>query len=272
MEMEAMGIIKSVLAGMAVGKFWDVLEDCFGYDEDLASRPPAPTPVPEEQEADLPVESSTTKGAVEAQQGSKKRKSGTVAKVVKKPKGISGPAIPIKDATMVFPKHKERYHYAGNPGQFIGPRRSVRHPSTGEIRGVYSCEYTNKVATNAPPCSFINEQRNQMAQHIREYHLGVALGCWVCQLTGREYKVYGGKAWFDHMKARHGETHTEDEFFKPANLDLSSVKLADEVPLDQFLQLLNEQQPEASVSVTESESAIEMKIEVDAEIHVPPTE
>ena len=39
-----MGIIKSVLAGMAVGKFWDVLEDCFAYNEDLADRPPQPTP------------------------------------------------------------------------------------------------------------------------------------------------------------------------------------------------------------------------------------
>ena len=269
MEMDCMGIIKSVLAGMAVGKFWDVLEDCFAYNEDLADRPPQPSPVPEEKESDLPASSTTTKGAVEARSGSKKRKSGSTVKVVKKPKGIVAPGIPLKDATTVFPTHRDRYHYAGNPGQYIGPRKSVRQPS-GEIRGVYSCQYTQHVDTGAPPCNFINEQRNQMAQHIREYHLGIALGCWICQLNGKEYKVYGGKAWSDHMKIHHGETHSEADFFKPAHLDLSGVKLADEVPLDKFLQLLGEQQSGASVTVTESATDVEVKLEVATEGDQPP--
>ena len=256
---------------MAVGKFWDVLEDCFAYNEDLADRPPPASPVPEEKESDLPADATTTKGASEAR-GSKKRKSASAIKVVKKPKGVITPGIPLKDATTVFPMHRDRYHYAGNPGQHIGPRKSVRQPS-GEIRGVYSCQYTQHVDTGAPPCSFINLQRNQMAQHIREYHLGVALGCWVCQLNGKEYKVYGGKAWLDHMKIHHGETHSEDDFFRPAHLDLSSIKLADEVPLDKFLQLLGEQQSETPVVVTESATGVEVKLEVstgEPQVQAPP--
>ena len=38
-EGECMGILKTTMAGMAVGKFWDVLENAFGYDEDFADVP-----------------------------------------------------------------------------------------------------------------------------------------------------------------------------------------------------------------------------------------
>ena len=72
------------------------------------------------------------------------------------------------------------------------------------------------------------------------------------------------------MKIHHGETHSEADFFKPPHLDLSGVKLADEVPLDKFLQLLGEQQSGASVTVTESATDVEVKLEVATEGDQPP--
>ena len=265
-EADCMGILKTTMAGMAVGKFWDVLVSSFGYDEDLADRPASPPPVPEERPGDLPARSQTTKAAAES--GSKKkRKSGTPVRLIKKPRGVTGSPIPLDAAEVMFPTSSKRYHYTGSPGPFIGPRKSVRNPS-GEIRGVYTCEYTKRAsdAHELIPCAFINESRNQMAQHVREYHMGVALGCWICHLEGREYKVYGGKAWHDHMVHRHSTTHKEADFYHPAHLDLSAIQLADEVTLPDFLRLLSEQQPKEVVSqTTETSTSVEMKLEV------PPT-
>ena len=258
-----MGILKTTMAGMAVGKFWDVLENTFGYDEDLADRPDSPPPAPEERPSDLPAGSQTTKAAAE---GKKKRKSGTPIRQVKKPRGVSGPPIPLDAAEVMFPTSSKRYHYTGSPGPFIGPRKSVRVPS-GEIRGVYTCEYTKRAsdAQELTPCGFFNESRNQMAQHVREYHMGIALGCWICHLEGREYRVYGGKAWHDHMVHRHGKTHIEADFYHPAHLDLSAIQLADEINLPDFLRLLSEQQPgEVRSTTTETSTSVEMKFEVPA--------
>ena len=270
-EGECMGIMKSAMAGMAVGKFWDVMEGAFGYDEEAVDEPSPPSPPPVEEESDLPPGAQITKAAAEKTKGSK-RKSSTPSRRVKKPKGISVPAIPLDAAETVFPTNEDRYHYAGNPDPFIGARKTVKLPSTGEIRGVYPCNHT-KVAgqeKDRPPCTYVNESRLQMAQHIREYHLGVALGCWICQLAGKEYKVYGGKAWMDHMRRHHGKSHREAEFFKPAHLDLSIIRLDDEVTLPDFLRLLAEQQPEGVVTTTtETAGGVEMKLEVTTDPELP---
>ena len=266
-EAECLGVMKSTMAGMAVGKFWDVLEDAFGYDEEAHDEPDPPSPVQLEREADLPAAAKTTKAAAEKAQGGAKRKSSTPSRRPKKPKGVGAPPISLSAAQIIFPTNADRYHYAGNPGPFIGARKTVKMLTTGEIRGVYSCQYTQVAGhgKELPSCNYVNESRLQMAQHVREYHMGIALGCWVCQLAGKEYKVYGGKAWMDHMRRFHGQTHREAEFFKPAHLNLSVVQLDDEISLPDFLRLLSEQQPEG-VTVTTSETAgsVEMKLEVPA--------
>ena len=272
MEADCMGILKSAMAGMAVGKFWDVLEDVFGYEEDLLDVPKPPSPQPEEAAQDLPPGATTTKAAAEARasktSGSQKRKKSGQKGSTKKPRGVLTLPIPLEKAGMVFPTKEERYHYAGNPDPFISARKSVKKLDSGEIRGVYACRYTELAASESEdsvPCSFVNESRIQMAQHVREYHLGVALGCWICQLVGKEYKVYGGKAWLEHMKKHHGKTHREFEFYKPAQLDLSVIKLDDEITLPDFLRLLAEQKPEGvSAVATDTATSVELKLELPA--------
>ena len=76
----------------------------------------------------------------------------------------------------------------------------------------------------------------------------------------------------EHMRRHHGKSHREAEFFKPAHLDLSIIRLDDEVTLPDFLHLLAEQQPEGVVTTTtETAGRVEMKLEVAAEPPLPPS-
>ena len=68
-EAECLGVMKSTMAGMAVGKFWEVLEDAFGYDEEAHDEPDPPSPIPLEKEADLPAAAKITKAAAEKSSG-----------------------------------------------------------------------------------------------------------------------------------------------------------------------------------------------------------
>ena len=106
-----MGILKSAMAGMAVGKFWDVLEEVFGYEEDLLDVPAPPSPQPEEAAQDLPPGATTTKAAAEARasktSGSQKRKKSGQKGSTKKPPGCTDPPDPTRQGWNGF-SHQRR--------------------------------------------------------------------------------------------------------------------------------------------------------------------
>ena len=111
-----MSLIKSVLAGTATGKFWDVLENAFGYQE---LDPPEDTVSPDEDAQDLPSESITTKGDL------KRKKAQSAARAVKRPKGCPRDPLPAAACQLYFPTMKGRHHYVGNPGVYIRDRQVI---------------------------------------------------------------------------------------------------------------------------------------------------
>ena len=256
-EAECMGVVKSTMAAMAVGKFWDILENAFRYEEDPTAITEANPVVPDEEE--LPPSSQISKAATERefQSGSKKRKSTTPSWHTKEPRGVKAPAIPLDAAVIHFPTHDSHYHYTGNPGIYINARKLVKCL----LESFAECIHA----------SILRKLRLiRLHLHYPPAHLGIALGCWICQIAGKEYCVYGGKAWMEHMKKFHGKTHQEAEFFKPAQLDLSEVRVADEISLDNFLHLLSLQKPAGvKVSTTKSATDVEVKLELPA-VQGPP--
>ena len=257
MRQDAMSLIKSVLASTATGKFWDVLENAFGYRE---LDPPKDTVSPDEDAQDLPSESVTTKGDL------KRKMSQPATRTTKRPKGCPRDPIPSAACQLYFPTMKGRHHYVGNPGVFIGDRQVVedRESSGGVSRkGVYRCLLDERAPAGLkkePPCAFVNESRPQLATHIREYHLGICLGCFVCYSNGADWRVFSGRQWETHMK-KHGLT--EEAMFQPAGLDLRALLIKDEVtPQELTKAMQGTPGPNLSVSTTETAEDLTVKIEI----------
>ena len=276
---DAIAAGKAIMAGTATAKFWDVMENAFGYEEDVvethyAERQAARerAAAAEEEAADaqeMPTEAIVTKGDVEKGPTKPLKKRPLPAQpeaTTKRPKGTFTDAIPLGDAEVFFPTMSGRYHYVGNPGIFISDRKKVPEKAN---QGCYAClftERTSEVSKRYPRCHFISESRPQVATHIREFHLGVALGCWVCFNQQTEYRVYSGRAWKIHMDQFHGVEGREklsfEDYFKPSGLDLRTICVVDEVTVDQFLSAVQEHAPTATVATTETSESVQVKIEL----------
>ena len=254
MRQDAMSLIKAVLSGTATGKLWDVLEGAFGYHE---QDPPAEEVSADEEARDLPAEGTVTKGSL------KRELAQETKRAVKRPKGCPRDPIPPAACQLFFPTMKGRHHYVGNPGPFISDRQVVedRGSSSGVSRkGVYQCLFDEKAPEGVkkqPPCAFINESRPQLATHIREYHLGICLGCYVCYEAGNDWRVFSGRQWETHMK-KHGLS--EEAMFRPANLDLRTLLVKDEVTPQELVRAM---QGATSVSTTETGGSLTVKFEVE---------
>ena len=191
---DAIAAGKAIMAGTATGKFFDVMENAFGYEEDVVEtptmqnvkllenvQPPLKKKAADAQE--MPTEAIVAKGDVEKglTKPLKKRPLSTQPEMsTKRPKGTFTDALPLGDAEVLFPTMPTRYHYVGNPGIFISDRKKVPGKAN---QGCYVClftERTSEASKRYPKCHFVSESRPQVATHIREFHLGIALGCWVC--------------------------------------------------------------------------------------------
>ena len=224
--------------------------------------PPEDTVSPDEDAQDLPPESVTTKGDLKRQMAQ------STARAAKRPKGCPRDPIPSAACQLYFPTMKGRHHYVGNPGMFISDRQVVEDRESGGVsrKGVYRCLFDERAPEGVrkePPCIFINESRPQLATHIREFHLGVCLGCFVCYSSGADWRVFSGRQWETHMK-KHGLS--EDAMFRPAGLDLRALLVKDEVtPQELSKAMQGTPGPTPSVSTTETTEELTVKIEV------PPT-
>ena len=252
-----MSLIKAVLSGTATGKLWDVLEGAFGYRE---QDPPPEGSVSDDEEAqDLPEEGVITKGSLKREMAQETKRA------AKRAKGCPRDPIPPGACQLFFPTMKGRHHYVGNPSPYISDRQVVedRGSTSGVSRkGVYQCLFDERAPEGVkkqPPCAFINESRPQLATHIREYHLGICLGCFVCYEAGNDWRVFSGRQWETHMK-KHGLT--EDTMFRPANLDLRTLLVKDEVTPQELVRAM---QGAVAPKVTTSEASGSLSVKFEVE-------
>ena len=253
-----MSLIKAVLGGTATGKLWDVLEGAFGYRE---QDPPPEGSVSDDEEAqDLPEEGVVTKGSLKREMAQETKR------VAKRAKGCPRDPIPPGACQLLFPTMKGRHHYVGNPGPYISDRQVVedRGSTSGVSRkGVYQCLFDERAPEGVkkqPPCAFINESRPQLATHIREYHLGICLGCFVCYEAGSDWRVFSGPANGRPTLKKHGLT--EDTMFRPANLDLRTLLVKDEVTPQELVRAM---QGAIAPKVTTSEAGGSLSVKFEVE-------
>ena len=74
------------------------------------------------------------------------------------------------------------------------------------------CQYSNIMNSKGkimPECNFFSSVKAQLSTHIRQFHLGVAVTCYVCQ------KIWwSAAAWYEHMTKVHTNLTSKDYYVK----------------------------------------------------------
>ena len=212
LQLHAIPLLKSVLAGTEAKKLQDVLEAAFGTVKE--KHEDAPT----EEEEEEPSTSFGVKRKVPQLQGSAKRKSSHPSK---------GGICALSDATIYFPttaNASASYLHAGVDSAYYSSRKSsLAMKSTG-----YECNYSvvkKAEGISTPECSFFSTTKGQLSTHIRQYHLGLAIGCFVCPTK----HWWSASAWMEHMKKAHPELGQDAFFIKEGTGVQESLVIKQEV-------------------------------------------
>ena len=211
MRIDSIRTLKVSLAGTATSKFTDVMEAVFGVDEEMA-------PELEEEEADeakedLPAEGIVEKGAeavVEAStsKGTKRKATSSDPSTSKRKqsKPTKAGVCLLKDAVPLFPSDPKGYLHTGVPPEYISKREGSKYVTNA----VYICEYSKAEQAKGnmvPDCDTICQQKAQVSSHIRQFHLGNCIACYLC-----DHRWWSATEWRKHMKETHS-TLSEDSWF-----------------------------------------------------------
>ena len=203
---DACRLIKTTLAGLAAGKVVDIVEAAFGGEETAATRE-AMEEVLAEDEGEAEVAETE-----EATPSSSKRKASTPAAGLSKRKVHSskGGSLSLSDAQAYYPTVSDRkqWHHAGVNPQFFSKRKSS---STSKSAG-YGCLYSEVLKAEGkivPDCDFFSSVKGQLSTHIRQFHLGIAVTCFICSK-----RWWSAATWREHMERQHSSLKEEDYFLK----------------------------------------------------------
>jgi len=238
LRFDATRMMKAALAGTQTKRLIDVLQGAFGT-IDPASLPHSmvsPTEEEEEQEEGEEesdrLEESKEEGddtslapiATDAPSTSTSAPTATLSRALKRKAppppsgmkrsrtaGVKGPQVGIcslSDAQPIYPStaDKTKYHHTGIEERFISHRKG----SSSTDHAGYVCHYTQAMQEEGKvikSCDFFSTVKAQLSTHIRQFHLGTAVCCFVC---GK--KSWAAKTWIDHMRSAHSDLQ-EDDFF-----------------------------------------------------------
>ena len=230
LRLDAVRLIKTVLAGTDTKNFTDVLEATFGG----ASEPAC---IEEEEEDDdeeeEEPEETTKRKEVEPSTSSvpttrsRKCPASTPSEVPAKKQIKKGPSHQIcklKDASPIYPTvtNSESYLHSGVEDRFLSQRMSS---SVSKDAG-YACMYSEEMKKEGKiilACEFISTTKGQLSTHIRQMHLGSAVTCYICQK-----KSWSTVTWFEHMKKIHTDLQKRD-YYVQEGADIESLKVKAEV-------------------------------------------
>ena len=213
MRRDALQTLKASLAGTATTRILDVLEAAFGVaeaEDEIPEIQPTPTEAAEENlpvsafvakdDTVAPSTSGRKRKAKDQLSGASKRKSSVPAK--------SGP-IPIEDATPFFPTVAQRANYlhiSVDP-TYIGQREGSQFSKLV----IYQCLYARRrreLGETPAECNEITQNKGQMSTHIRRFHLGNCIACFICP----DKRWWSSLEWKKHMKEKH-ENLPEDSWY-----------------------------------------------------------
>ena len=219
LRLNAIRLMKGVLAGTKTKKLQDVLEAAFceqGVEGDDY------IPDEEEEEEEAEQEASTSTGVKHKAPPTPTAKCSKV--------GICA----LSDAVIHYPTTSEAqssaYLHAG-----VDPRFFSSHKSSAKtnIAG-YKCQFAaikREEGLDISDCTLFSTTKSQLSTHIRQHHLGVAIGCYICPTKRR----WSGSSWMEHMKKCHHDLQSDCFFVKEgANLQelQKSIEVKEEVARD----------------------------------------
>ena len=224
--LDAVRLIKTVLAGTATKNFIDVLEATFGgasepahfeEEEDVEEE--------EEEEPEKATEGAEAKPSTSSAPATRSHKHppSTPSEVPAKKQPKKGPSqiCKLKDASPIYPTvaDSEAYLHSGVEDQFLSPRMS----SSIYKEAGYACMYSAKMKKEGkviPTCEFISTTKGQLSTHIRQMHLGSAIICYVCQK-----KSWSAVTWFEHMRKVHANLQKRNYYVQEGtNIEPLDVK------------------------------------------------
>ena len=210
MRIDSIRTLKVSLAGTATSKFTDVMEAVFGVDEEMA--PELEAEEADEAEEDLPAEGIIEKGAEAAAEASTskgtKRKatsSGSGSKRKQSKPAKAGVCL-LKDATPLYPSYPKGYLHTDVPSEYISKREGSKYVPNA----VYICEYSKAKQAKGnvvPDCDTVCQQKAQVSSHIRQFHLGNCIACYLC-----DHRWWSATEWRKHMKEAHSAL-SEDAWY-----------------------------------------------------------
>ena len=150
----------------------------------------------------MPAEGVITKGAEGGPKPStsksvKCKASGLTASKRKQSKPTKAGVCLLEDTTPLFPSDAKGYLHTGVPSKYISKCEGSKYSPTA----VYICEYAKAEqakGNDVPDCKVMCQQKAQVSSHIRQFHLGNCIACYLCN-----HKWWSATEWHKHMKEVH---------------------------------------------------------------------
>ena len=118
----------------------------------------------------------------------------------------------LSDAAIYYPTTADTavsYLHAGVDSSFFSSRKSsLTMKSAG-----YECNYSvmkKAEGIAVTDCTFFSTTKGQLSTHIRQHHLGLAIGCFICPSK----RWWSASAWMEHMRKTHAELSQDAYFVK----------------------------------------------------------
>ena len=212
LHLNAIRLMKGFLAGTETKKLQDVLEAAF-CKQGAEGADFVPDEEEEEGEIEPGDEASASSGT--------KHKAPTPSTSAKCSKvGI----CTLSDATVLYPTTNKAqasaYLHTG-----VDPRFYSSHKSSAKTHVAgYECQYAaikREEGMDISDCTLFSTTKSQLSTHIRQHHLGVAIGCYVCPTK----RWWSGSSWMEHMKKCHADLQS-DCFFIKEGADLQELREA----------------------------------------------
>ena len=185
----------------------------------------------------IPEEGLTTKEAVEGESlsdpvastsvgiGAKCKASAIAATVKSKRKSskpVKGGVCALADATVFYPFDPSTHLHTGVPNEYISKWEGSQYKHTA----VYMCNYSKVESTRGnqvPPCDTLCQNKSQVSSHIRQFHLGICVACYICN-----HRWWSATELKKHMTTQHAFL-SENEFFVAPTEAPTDLKINTEV-------------------------------------------
>ena len=232
LQQDASRIIKTVLARTAIQKFTDTIEGVFGLDEPDEMRE-AFEEAPEEEEEETEDIEGVPQAATSTRSSKRKHSSTPSAGRKRKPlHPTRGGVCSLELAEIYYPSTADEasYLHAGVDAKYISSRKSSAHTTAAGYGRLFS-EVAKKEGIIVPDCDILSTTKSQLSTHIRQHHLGIAIGCFIC---GGNKRWWSSSTRMEHMKKAHSDLDTSAYYVKEGT-DISEIVVKQEIADDDEL-------------------------------------